>query len=67
MAGKREKPEDFFMKLRQVKVLQGQGMAISDAVREIGVTQHLWTALPLQVDVELICVARCKHLSGVIR
>jgi len=27
----------------------------------------LWTALPLQVDFELIRVARCKHLSGVIR
>lgn len=25
----------------------------------------LWTALPLQVDFELICKARCKHLSGV--
>jgi hypothetical protein len=27
----------------------------------------LWTALPLQVDFDLICLARCKHLSGVIR
>jgi hypothetical protein len=27
----------------------------------------LWTALPLQVDFDLICLARCKHLSGVPR
>jgi hypothetical protein len=25
----------------------------------------LWTALPLQVDFELICLAICKHLSGI--
>jgi hypothetical protein len=25
----------------------------------------LWTALPLQVDFDLICLASCKHLSGV--
>ena len=38
MAGKRDKPEDVVLKLRQVEVLQGQGMAIADAVRQIGVT-----------------------------
>lgn len=38
MAGKRDKPEDVVFKLRQVEVLQGQGMAIADAVRQIGVT-----------------------------
>lgn len=30
MAGKRDKPEDVVLKLRQVEVLQGQGMAIAD-------------------------------------
>ncbi len=38
MAGKRDKPEDVVLKLRQVEVLQGQGMVIADAVRQIGVT-----------------------------
>jgi transposase-like protein len=38
MAGKRYKPEDVVLKLRQVEVLQGQGMAIADEVRQIGVT-----------------------------
>ena len=33
MAGKREKPEDIVAKLRQVEVLQGQGMAIVEAAR----------------------------------
>ena len=38
MAGKREKPEDIVLKLRQVEVLQGQGSSIQEAVRQIGVT-----------------------------
>jgi putative transposase len=38
MVGKREKPEDIVLKLRQVEVLQGQGRSVSEAVRQIGVT-----------------------------
>ena len=38
MVGKREKPEDIVLKLRQVEVLQGQGKPLADAVRQIGVT-----------------------------
>lgn len=40
MARKREKPEDIVSKLRQVEVLQGQGVTIAEAVRQIGVTQQ---------------------------
>ena len=40
IAGKREKPEEIVSKLRQVEVLQEQGMTIADAVRQIGVTQQ---------------------------
>ncbi|MCE8544485.1 transposase [Ruegeria pomeroyi] len=40
MAGKREKPEDIVAKLRQVEVLQGQGAAVGEAVRQIGITQQ---------------------------
>jgi putative transposase len=40
MAGKREKPEDIVSKLRQVEVLQGQGMTVSEAVRKIGVSEQ---------------------------
>jgi hypothetical protein len=32
MAGKRDKPEEIVVKLRQVEVLQGQGMSVADAV-----------------------------------
>lgn len=32
MAGKREMPEEIVSKLRQVQVLQGQGMTIADEV-----------------------------------
>ena len=38
MGGKREKPQDIILKLRQVEVLQGQGKPLADAVRQIGVT-----------------------------
>ncbi|MCF7702317.1 transposase [Loktanella sp. M215] len=38
MGGKREKPEDIVLKLRQVEVLQGQGKSVQEAVRQIGVT-----------------------------
>jgi len=42
IAGKREKPEEIVSKLRQVEVLQGQGMTIAEAVRQIGVTQQTY-------------------------
>ena len=42
MAGKRDKPEEIVTKLRQVEVLQGQGMAVADAGRQIGVTQQTY-------------------------
>ena len=40
MAEKREKPEEIVLKLRQVEVLQGQGMTVAEAVRQIDVTQQ---------------------------
>ena len=40
MAGKREKPEDIVSKLRQIEVLQGQGMTIADAARQLGTTEQ---------------------------
>jgi transposase-like protein len=42
MAGKREKPEDIVTKLRQIEVLHGQGVAIADAVRQVGTTQQTY-------------------------
>ena len=42
MAGKREKPEDIVLKLRQVEVLQGQGSSVQEAVRQIGVTAQTY-------------------------
>lgn len=40
MGGKRKDPEEIVLKLRQVDVLQGQGMTVAEAVRQIGVTQR---------------------------
>ena len=42
MAGRRPKPEEIVTKLRQVEVLQGQGMSIAEAVRQIGITQQTY-------------------------
>ena len=39
MAKKRYKPEEIVIKLRQVEVLESQGMAVSDAIRQIGVSE----------------------------
>ena len=39
MSGKRDKPEEIVVKLRQAEVLQEQGTSIAEAVRQIGVTQ----------------------------
>ena len=39
MARKSYKPEDVVAKLRQVDVLRGQGMAMVDAIRQIGVSE----------------------------
>ena len=39
MAKKRYKPEEIVIKLRQVEVLQNQGMVVSDAIRQIGVSE----------------------------
>jgi len=39
MARKRHKPEEIVAKLRQVDVLVGQGMTVSEAVKTIAVTE----------------------------
>jgi len=39
MARKRHKPEEIVAKLRQVDVLTGQGMTVSEAVKTIAVTE----------------------------
>jgi len=40
MARKYYKPEEIVSKLRQVEVLQSQGMSIGEAARQIGVTEQ---------------------------
>ena len=39
MPRKRFKPEEIVAKLRQVEVLQSQGMSVADAIRQIGVSE----------------------------
>jgi transposase-like protein len=40
MARKSYKPEEIISLLRQIEVLQSQGMAVSDAVRQLGVSEQ---------------------------
>ncbi|SDZ61952.1 hypothetical protein SAMN05444004_13613, partial [Jannaschia faecimaris] len=42
MAIKRPKPEEIVVKLRQVEVLEGQGMPRIDAIRQISVTEQTY-------------------------
>ena len=39
MAKKKIQTEEIVIKLRQVEVLQSQGMVVSDAIRQIGVSE----------------------------
>jgi len=39
MSTKRHKPEEIVTKLRQVEVLRGQGLAMADAVRQVGISE----------------------------
>jgi hypothetical protein len=56
MVRKRYKAEEIVAKLRQVDVLTSQGQGMADAIRHL---LSLWTALPLQDDFDLICLASC--------
>jgi len=40
MARKSYKPEEIISLLRQIEVLQSQGMAVSDAVRQLGLSEQ---------------------------
>ena len=51
MARKRNKPEEIVSLLRQAKVLHGQGMSMSDAIRQLGRRMHLRMA------------TRCRRLA----
>ena len=70
-AEKRHKPDEIVSKLWRVDMLVSQGRSRPPvAVRSIDltkVTYHLWTALPLQVGIYLICMVSCNHLSGITR
>ena len=40
MARKSYKPEEIISLLRQIEVLQSQGMAVSDAMRQLGISEQ---------------------------
>jgi len=45
MARKHHKPEEIVLKLRQVDVLVGQGMARPDAIRQVSITEQTYYRL----------------------
>lgn len=69
MARKDKSTEEIIGLLREAEARISQGETVGKIChRCIGTDLlHLWTALPLQVDFELIRRAPCKHLSGVTR
>ena len=42
MPRKQDKPEEIIMKMRQIEVLNGQGMPIAQAAREVGTTEQTY-------------------------
>ncbi len=65
MARKRYKAEEIVAKLRQLETEHG-GCDPPDRRKRSDLLSQ-WAALPLQDDFDLICLASCKHLSGVTR
>ena len=63
MAKKRYKPEEIVIKLRQVEVLQSQGMAVSDAIRQIGVSEV--TYYRLRKEYRGMAIYQLKRLKEV--
>ena len=62
MAKKRYRPEEIVIKLRQVEVLQSQGMAVTEAIRQIGVsevTYHCW-----RKEYRGMAIHQLKRLQG---
>ena len=64
MSGKREKPEDIVMKLRQVEVLQGQGMSVAEAVPQIGVAPVLSNTTPPLPPAWILTVDEYKKFTA---
>ena len=63
MSKKRYKPEEIVIKLRQVEVLQSQGMVVSDAIRQIGVSEmkyYRW-----RKEYRGMAIHQLKHLKEV--
>ena len=58
-------------KLEIIRLVEQSALPVRRTLEKIGIPRatfyYLWTALPLQGDFELSCLASCKHLSGVTR
>ena len=63
MAKKRYKPEEIVIKLRQVEVLQSQGMVVSDAIRQIGVSEVTYYRWPKEY--RGMAISQLKRLKEV--
>ena len=63
MANSRYKPEEIVIKLGQIEVLQSQGMAVLDAIRQIGVSEV--TYYRLRKEYRGMAIYQLKRLKEV--
>jgi hypothetical protein len=63
VGGKRDRPEDVVLTLRLVEDLQGQGMAMADAVRKIGVTVQAYYRCRKPCDGVTVTCRRIRSFS----
>ena len=55
-------------KLEIIRLVEQSHLPVRRTLAKLGILPAiLWTALPMQADFELSCLASCKHLSGVTR
>ena len=67
MYGKREKPEDIILKLRQVEILQNQGKALADASRgaeNLTITYKVRCLPPLPVQKKALLLSLNPQRRG---
>jgi hypothetical protein len=64
MAGKRDKPEDVVLKLRQVEVLQGQGMGVCCAATSLLRSCHLSCCVRHGMRTKQQCAQLLRNTTG---
>ncbi len=67
MARKHHKPEEIVLKLRQVDVLVGQGMARPDAIRQVSITEQTYYRCDLRPNSPPVIWRIRRFVFGLMR